>query len=152
MRRNQTSKNFQFAVTGCLRFSLVGEIHLKVFGQTLIEKLLYSRPDTFIVDNCYSGHFFWATGEHFAENLPVNSGHPIIVRKNWKTHECFCFTQFFTLTWSSLFNFSKLFSSMLKLLHLNKKIVYLFFESKSKSTIDCLSIHLYKNVMLFKLN
>ena len=34
--------------------------------------------DTFIADICYSGHFCRATHEHFGQNLPLNSGHPMI--------------------------------------------------------------------------
>ena len=41
---------------------------------------------------------------------------------------------------------------MFYFLHLHKKIVYFYFESQSKTTVDSLFVHLYRNVMICKLN
>ena len=41
-------------------------------GQTLIKNTAYI---------CYGGHFFWTPREHFRQNSPLKSGHPLI---GWK--------------------------------------------------------------------
>ena len=43
----------------------------------LLQKSIYIA-DTFAADVYYSGHFFWALREDSGQNLPLNSGHPMI--------------------------------------------------------------------------
>ena len=45
--------------------------------------------DTFIADLCYSGHLLRALHEHFRQNLPLNSGHPMIGSEKRKQMHAF---------------------------------------------------------------
>ena len=117
-------------------------------GQTLIEK--HYIADTFLADICYSEHFFWAPGEHFRQNLPLNSGHPMI---GWeKRRHMDVFVWQISLLWheAHYLIFPSYFHPCYNSWASTKKIVYLYFESQSKTKIDSLFSHLSMNVMICK--
>ena len=73
-----------------------------------------------------------------------------LVRK--KENTCMLYlTHFFTLTWSTLSNFCKLFFTHVIALASQQKTVYRYFECQFNTTIDSLSSHLCRNMMICKL-
>ena len=69
-----------------------------------------------------------------------------------KENTCMLYlTHFFTLTWSSLSNFCKLFFTHAIAPASQQKTVYRYFECQFNTTIDSLSSHLCRNVMMCKL-
>ena len=76
---------------------------------------------------------FFEHREYSGQDLPLNSRHPMIL---CVLHAFFYLNYLFTLTWSSLSNFSKLFFTYVITLASPQKIFYGYFKSKSYTTID----------------
>ena len=110
-------------------------------GQTLIGKPLYSG-------HFYSGHLLQRTFGHFGQNFPLTANTLWLVGK--KENTCMFLFDTFTLTWSSLSNFSKLiFTHVITCISIKNSLQV--FESQSNTTFDFLSSHFYTDVMICKL-
>ena len=92
---------------------------MQIWKLVYIKELAESR--SLIEKPLYSGHFFFSTAWTFRQIYLLITD-TLWLAGEKKSHACFYSTNFFTLTWSSLSNFSKLFSTHVITLTSQKKI------------------------------